>query len=175
MLNFIFDLDKEFCKMKKHFFSFILCNVYINLVASNSDISTNSSIPVKFRNHNYNFGCLTRSGGSLKVLQCNPTSIEQKFYIDNLQQINYKLANPSDYPTSTVRVKDIGGKLIVAFENIRFEKFDNLTWFFVHVDDGTRCLSTFYGNDYQFTEWHDCYKKDGFPEFDSQKWDIENW
>jgi hypothetical protein len=161
MLNFIFDLDKEFCKMKKHFFSFILCNVYINLVASNSVISTDSSMPVKFRNHDYVFACLTRSYGSLEVQKCNSTSIKQKFYIDNLQQINYKLANPSDYPTSTVRVKDKDGNLTVAFENIRFEKFDNLTWFFVHVGDGTRCLSTFYSffDMHQITRWRDCHKK----------------
>ena len=94
----------------------------------------------------------------------------QKFYIEKSSYINH-IFDSYTYPNTTVTMKDNNGGIITVFKNIRFERFDTLTWFIVHVYD-KQCLSRNF-NDKLI--WSDCYKKNRFPRFNSQSWDIENW
>jgi hypothetical protein len=157
--------------MFAHFFSFVLFNVYINLVASNPDISTDSSIPVMFKSNQYSFSCLTQSSN---LGSCNCEG-NVKFYIEDLTQINQ--VNADSYPITNVK-KISGNGFETAFERIRFEKFADTTWLFVRDD---KCLTVHENDDDGVISlrWLDCDKsatKYGkpFPKQPMQQWNIIN-
>ena len=159
--------------MFAHFFSFVLCNVYINLVAINADISTNSSIPVMFKSNQYSFSCLTQSN-TLGSCDCKGNV---NFYIEDLTQINK--VNANSYPITNVKKISPANGFETAFESIRFEKFADTTWLFVRDD---KCLTVHENDDDDDVislRWIDCDKsatKYGkpFPKQPRQQWNIIN-
>jgi hypothetical protein len=173
--------------MFAYFFSLILLNVFISLVASNARISTDSTKAVKFRSHaDYEFKCLQKywSGyfdlvGGLS--ECDKNDTRQRFFIKNLKHINDKL-KPNEYPITDLIWFDDRNNTHTELKNVRFEKFDDITWLIVNANAGQQCL-TFYW-DYvgylktylQRISWMNCAKdKKNFPSNRAQRWDIENW
>jgi hypothetical protein len=167
--------------MFAYFFSLILLNVFISLVASNANISPNNTKAVKFRSHdNYEFQCLSKYYGTINGLvgglrECGNTDQWQKFYIKNLEHINDKL-KPNEYPITDVTWVNFwnNNETETVLENVRFEKFDDITWLIVNAYKGQQCLTLVQGQ-YPIIDWMDCGKKNNFPKNPTQRWDIENW
>jgi hypothetical protein len=173
--------------MFEYFFSLILLNVFISLVASKAGILPNNTKAVKFRSHEWNpFPCLERGWSGYYDLifglhECQKTAW-QMFYIDNLKHINDKL-KPHQYPITKVTYwNPVYKDNFTVLENVRFEKFDDITWFIVNAKGGEQCLTYYvkfekYLNRYvSYIGWMDCAKDEkNFPKHPSQRWDIENW
>ncbi len=155
----------------------------MNLVASNSVISTDTTKAVKFRSHaDYLFECLSvfsYDSVLTSYLEKCYNYERQKFYIQNLEKIN-DILKPNEYPITDIKwIPDKEKETFLT--NVKFEKFDNITWLIVNAKSG-RCYTKHTYWDSRFStyktelKWMDCAKNEhNFPKHPTQRWDIENW
>jgi len=153
------------------FFAFTLINVHISLVAS--EISLDNTKAVKFMNYKHTVNtCLVYKNSKPGFSTCDSESIYQRFYIQNLTNIN-NMVKWNQYPITNIFRETENNRRMFAFTDIRFEKFGDTLWFFVHNSKDPKCLTE---KSYDEIVWARCEKNDdNYPHLETQKWYIANW